>query len=106
MFYKFDNIKNLYNVSYSQAYDINYLNCNIIDKLFKKELKKKLNYDKISFKEGPIGIQKWILEKMIKMIKSEELAYRTFFLNKNKGLNSIGNFRIIAISSMIFKLYE
>ena len=105
---KLSNSFSLYNKSYSQATDINDININIVDKFWKNySLKKMFNEEyelneKWKLKDYII----WCLNVVKELTWNKKMEFKTFYLDKNKNINSIDNFRIIAICPITVKLYE
>ena len=48
----------------------------------------------------------WCLNVVKELTWNKKMEFKTFYLDKNKNINSIDNFRIIAICPITVKLYE
>ena len=102
---KFKNSFKLYYKTYSEALDINQINMHIINKQWKNFILKLCN-DEFELK---IPIYKYItigLEIIKRLLLSQKLEFKTFYLNKNKNINNIDNFRIISICPSGIKFFE
>ena len=103
---EWNNSKLYIDKSYSTALDDNFLNINLIDKIIKREIKNKINYDEFSFKSGIIEFLNWIFRIIIELIKICNLNFKTFFLDKKKNIDNLNNYRIISICPIPIKIYE
>ena len=96
----------VYNKWNTEAIDYNLINPYNFNKLFKKELMKYTNMNTKYFLINKYELWLKIFEKIWNVIKNTNNVFKTFFLNKLKGVDSIDNFRILLISPIGLKVFE
>ena len=102
---RFKNSFKLYYKTYSEALDINQINVHIVNKIWKNFMLKLCNKE-FELKEP---IDKYIkigLGITKRLLMNQKLEFKTFYLNKNKNINSIDNYRIISICPVGIKFFE
>ena len=102
---KFKNSFKLYYKTYSEALDANQININIINKIWKNFILGICDKEFI-LKESMEKYIKIGLEITKRLLISQKLEFKTFYLNKNKNIDSIDNFRIISICPVSIKFFE
>ena len=65
-----------------------------------------LSEDGIYYKVDLKEIFNIIIRILLRMIETQELSFRSFYLDKRNNINSIDNYRIILISPIELKIIE
>lgn len=99
-------IYKVYNKINSTAIDYNNINSYNINKIMKKYLLTFTYNNTKYFKYDNQNIKRKLIDILIQILNDTQLVYKTFFLNKKKNIDSIENYRIIAISPIFIKIFE